>query len=104
MRWLERVPNAEHLVAECIESERIRYSNHFNALLGRYILSRLRLLRQLNRSKRRARYDYIKGRGEIPCFCLVASKTPDEEALTFFVSFELEPDGPVQLWIQEFHP
>ena len=89
---------------ECIEREQVRYSVHFNILLGQHKLSYLRVLRQLKRSRRAEQHDYFKGNDEIPCFGFVAGKTADNPALTFVVSFEREPDGAVYLWIQEFHP
>lgn len=94
-------------VDACIASERIRYSEHFNTLLAQERLSYsglsvLRLLKRLKLSRRAIEFDYRKG-GKIPCFVFVASKTPDNPALSIVVSFEKTGDGSVHLWIQEFH-
>lgn len=104
MHWLQDVSGAKEQLDECIELEQVRYSVHFNVLLGQQKLSHLRVIKQLRRSRRAEQHDYFKGKDEIPCFGFVASKTADNPALTFLVSFERESDGTVYLWIQEFHP
>ena len=104
MKWLKDLPNAKDLLAECIECERVRYTNLFDTLLQETGLPRLIVLRQLKRSRRAEKNDYSKGNHEIPCYCFVSGKMENCGALTFFVSFGEEYDGTIHVWMQEFHP
>jgi hypothetical protein len=55
MHWLQHVSGAKEQLEKCIELEQVRYSNHFNILLGQHRLSYLRVVRQLKRSRRAER-------------------------------------------------